>query len=107
MPRLRRARQQAAAAKAAQVERAAARRTEHLARLTSDLDRTWREIDTLIATKTPKGYDQAVRLLVDLREIANRDGTHEAYAQRLTDLHARHRAKPSLMRRFEAEHLLA
>ena len=33
---------------------------------------TWREVESLIATKLPKNYDRAVNLMVDLRNLAAR-----------------------------------
>ncbi|MGH8654762.1 MAG: hypothetical protein ACREYE_22505 [Gammaproteobacteria bacterium] len=35
---------------------------------------TWRKVDLLIATKKPGDYDEAVKLLRDLRDLGIREG---------------------------------
>lgn len=48
-----------------------------------------------------RDYDQAVTLLADLRALAKRDGTTEAFTARLLELREQHQRKPSLMARFD------
>jgi hypothetical protein len=57
------------------------------------------------ATKFEKIYDQAVQLLVDLRDLADRLGRVEETANRIRDIRERHASKPSLLKRLEAKRL--
>jgi hypothetical protein len=66
---------------------------------------TWREIESLIATKLPRSYDRAIELLVDLRDLAGRSGRAEEARARTEEIRQRHARKPSLMERF-AKHKL-
>lgn len=99
-----------AAEKAAQ-KRAEKERREALARaqfldsLATRAEVEWKKIDALIATKRPNDYDVAVESLVDLRDLAARDGGQNAFLARLQDLRMRHSSKPSLLRRMDAARL--
>jgi uncharacterized Zn finger protein len=57
-------------------------------------------VDTLIATKKPREYDSAVQLLIDLRDLAERDGDSTSLRNRLAELRAVHARKPSLLERL-------
>jgi hypothetical protein len=59
----------------------------------------WAEVHSLIATKQPKNYDQAVKLLVDLRDLSARtpDGDFGLRLEALRQAHAR---KPTLIERL-------
>ena len=85
-------------------ERAEAR-AKHLDQLARREPETWREVEQLIATKRPKDYDQAVTLLVDLRDLADRSGRAAEAAGRIRDLRQRHANKPSLLKRFDGKKL--
>jgi hypothetical protein len=86
--------------KAKQEKARAEARRKHLDELSGREQETWREVEKLIATKLPKSYDQAVALLVDLRDLAQRSGTQTAFTQRAEELRERHRSKPSLQKRL-------
>lgn len=76
-------------------------RKRHLADLARREPGVWRQVDELIATKQPGRYDEAVKLLLDLRELGRNQGRAdeiEARLQRLFDEHAR---KPSLIERLK------
>jgi hypothetical protein len=93
------ARQQAA--EQARQERAAAQaRERHLTALAGRQEEAWRQVSTLIDAKRPKDYDTAVGLLLDLRDVSDRDGTSAAFTHRLRDLHHQHQRKPSLIERL-------
>jgi len=79
----------------------AAARQRHLDALAVDQPAAWRQVDDLIATKRPREYDTAVQLLVDLRDIAERDGDTTVLQRRLAELRAVHARKPSLLERLE------
>jgi hypothetical protein len=63
-------------------------------------DATWRKADVLIEAKKAAEYDQAVRLLEDLRALATRSGTVAAFDQRMLHLRERHVRKVSLLERL-------
>jgi len=51
---------------------AAIARARHLDALAGREPAVWKQVESLIATRQPKRYDEAVMLLVDLRDIAAR-----------------------------------
>ena len=55
--------------------------------------------------KRPLEYDQAVALVVDLRELAEKSGRGEEAASRIRELRERHRKKPSLIERLDKKKL--
>ncbi|HEX6748502.1 MAG TPA: hypothetical protein VF092_14490 [Longimicrobium sp.] len=83
----------------AEAERAAVR-ARYLDDLASVERQTWARVDELIATKQPQRYDEAVRLLVDLRDLAARDGRTEQALTRIEEIRARHEKKPSFLDRL-------
>jgi hypothetical protein len=83
----------------ADAEKAAAR-ARYLDGLAQVERETWARVEALIATKQPKPYDEAVQLLVDLRDLAVRDGRGDEALVRIEDLRARHAKKPSFMDRL-------
>jgi hypothetical protein len=78
---------------------AAIAREKHLDSLVGRETKLWAEIDGLVATKQPKNYDQAVKLLVALRDLAARDkgGDFGLRIERLRQAQAR---KPSFIERL-------
>lgn len=58
-------------------------------------------MDSLIGTKKPREYDEAVAILLDLQALAERGGNSSAFSQRFRQLREQHLRKPSLMQRFE------
>ncbi|QKW11929.1 hypothetical protein [Verrucosispora sp. NA02020] len=79
---------------------AAAARQRHLDTLAVDQPAAWQRVTELIATKKPREYDTAVQLLVDLRDLAKRDGDSTSFRNRLTELRTVHARKPSLLERL-------
>ncbi|KUJ43995.1 hypothetical protein [Micromonospora maris] len=79
---------------------AAAARQRHLDTLAVDQPAAWQRVDELIATKRPREYDTAVQLLVDLRELGERDGDSSSFRHRVAELRAAHARKPSLLERL-------
>lgn len=79
---------------------AAAARQRHLDTLAVDQPAAWQRVDELIATKKPREYDTAVQLLVDLRDLGERDGDSASFRHRLAKLRAVHARKPSLLERL-------
>jgi hypothetical protein len=108
----RRRREQAAAAVAAaqqalrEQQRAAARQ-RRLDVLAEAPEAAWAEAEKLISTKQPARYDEAVSLLRDLQELAQRDGQVQVFARRFTALRGAHLRKPSLIARLDRAGLTA
>jgi hypothetical protein len=57
-------------------------------------------VDTLIEARKPAEYDQAVRLLEDLKASWIRSGTVDAFRQRVRHLRSRHVKTVSLLERL-------
>ncbi len=85
----------------------AAARERYLKDLAGRESETWRKIDVLIATKRPSDYDEAVRLLKDLRDLAARGGRAAEAVQRITRLRDAHARKPTFVERLRRAGLLA
>ncbi|HZN73872.1 MAG TPA: hypothetical protein VFC00_19570 [Micromonosporaceae bacterium] len=79
----------------------AAARQRHLDTLALDQPSAWQQVNDLIATKKPREYDTAVQLLVDLRDLGERDGNIALFRQRLAGLRTVHARKPSLLERLD------
>jgi len=85
---------------------AALARKRYLKRLATREPAAWRQVEDLIATRRPAEYDQAVKLLSDLRELGileNRVAPVDAQIQRLRDRHAK---KESLFTRLRRAGLI-
>ncbi|GAB3723282.1 hypothetical protein [Nocardiopsis nanhaiensis] len=82
-------------------EEAAAAREARLDDLAGQREQAWQEAEDRIATKHPEGYDQAVALLADLSDLAEREGEGPAFARSLRELRERHRRKSTLQRRMD------
>jgi hypothetical protein len=91
--------EKAAKEKARREREAAAARTKHLDKLAGKEPALWKQVEELVATKQPKRYDEAVGLLIDLRDLAARkDGAD--FRRRLEALRAEHARKPTLIERL-------
>lgn len=91
----RRARQQA--------EREAKEAAAREARLKSLAQRpaqAWTQIEQWIDTRQAENYDQAAAKLVDLAELARRQGDQASFDQRLAELVRKHARKSTLMKRL-------
>jgi len=76
-------------------------RKERLEDIASRAPVVWKQVSTWIAKRTPKGYDRAVELLVDLRDAAAHANRTDDFSERLQALRNRHASKPSLVRRLQ------
>jgi len=79
---------------------AALARAKHLDEMALREPELWTRIDSLIATKQPNRYDEAVRLLLDLRDLAQREGREREFGRKLNALYLDHARKPSLTNRL-------
>ena len=81
-------------------ERALARE-EYLESLAGKEDSIWKKVDKLIDSKQPAKYDEAVKLLVDLRDLNKKTGTEKAFKQKLKTICESHRRKVSFLNRLQ------
>jgi hypothetical protein len=96
--RRRREAEQAAREKARKDREAAAARAAYLDGLVGREESIWRQAESLVDAKLPQKYDQAVRLLVDLHDLAvRRQHSLSAFQSRVDDLRTRNSTKRSLL----------
>ncbi len=100
--RQRRIAEQKAKEKARREREAAIAREIYLNDLDKQQEDIWKKIDALILTKKPKDYDEAVRLLVDLRDLGKKNKTIGEFKARLLEIRSKHNRKPSLMSRIDS-----
>lgn len=77
-----------------------AERERRLASRVGKQEALWREATALATTGKAKGYGKAVDILIDLRELATRDGSEEGFVARLDAFRATHAKRPALLRRI-------
>jgi hypothetical protein len=77
-----------------------ANRSRYLDELRKREDTTWNQIATHIQKRQPNEYDKAVSLLIDLRDLAVRQGRVATFQSALGELRQEHAAKESLLRRL-------
>ena len=58
----------------------------------------WDKVDVLIKTTRPSNYDEAVKLLVDLRDLSKKVGKEKIFEERLRSIRKKHSRKPSFVR---------
>jgi hypothetical protein len=100
-----RAAEAAARGQARLAEEQAQARHKHLTQVAARAAATWDEVESLIQSRSPKSYDRAVALLVDLRDAAILVKKGHDFPARLGVLRAAHASKPSLIRRLDAAEL--
>jgi hypothetical protein len=77
-----------------------ANRSRYLDQLGKREEATWNQIAAHIQKRQPNEYDKAVALLIDLRDLAVRQGRMTAFQSALGELRQEHAAKESLLRRL-------
>ena len=77
-----------------------AERANYLDQLAKREDAVWNDVIAHIQQRQPKGYDQAIHLLIDLRELAIRQGHETEFRAKIEDLRAKHAAKASFIKRL-------
>jgi hypothetical protein len=92
--------EKAAKERARREREAAEARTRELDALAKREAAAWAEVDAHIATKLPRRYDEAVKLLGDLRDLGARRGDAAAIDARIRRLCDEHASKPSFLRRL-------
>ncbi|MGE3913763.1 MAG: hypothetical protein AB7K36_30750, partial [Chloroflexota bacterium] len=75
-------------------------RQEYLDRLADREDWLWQRVEELVGQKQARPYDEAVTLLVDLRDLAERRIQLREFRDRLATLRQAHKAKVSFLGRL-------
>lgn len=79
---------------------AAIARAKYLDGLAARQPQLWARVEKLIAETKPKTYEEAIRLLIDLRDLAQREGTDRQFRMRLDAIHVDHARKPAFIERL-------
>lgn len=61
----------------------------------------WRQVEGPIELERAREYDEATRLLTDLRDLSARQGTSDTFRERPRELRLRHAKKPSFLERLD------
>ena len=85
---------------------AEARRIAELEALARRGDAPWGEVDALIQRSQAKPYDEAVRLLVKLNELAVYQGREAAFEARMAEISEQYQRRYSLIERFRKANLI-
>lgn len=97
----------AAREKARREREEAAAREHYLDDLARREPAIWKKVDALIATKKPADYDEAIRLLGDLKDLGARSGRIAEVQSRIQRIREEHSKKPSFIERLQRAGLLA
>jgi hypothetical protein len=90
---------------ARQKEKAAAERARYLDQLAKREAAVWDDVLACIQKRQPKEYDQAVRLLIDLRDLATRQKHEATFQAKVENLRVKHGAKVSFLQRLKRANL--
>ena len=84
-------------------ERKEEERRRHLQDVDEHKDRYWREADEAAARGSGSGYDEAVRLIIELRDAANYFKESQAFQSRFRTWVQSHLRRPALIKRLQAQ----
>jgi len=76
-------------------------RENHLSELAGRQGQAWRDVVELVERRTAADYDAAAGLLYELAEVCRREGTSEAFADRVQRLRQEQRRKISFIQRLD------
>ena len=97
----RRAAEQKAKAHARKKREKALAREKYLKGLAGQEDSIWKKVGKLIDSKQPVKYDEAVKLLVDLRDLNKNTGTEKAFNRKFKTICENHHRKVSFLNRLQ------
>jgi len=81
-------------------QEAEAKRIQELEALAKREAETWGQVESLIEQMQSKPYDEAVALLVKLRDLARYRGEEATFQARINDIHSRYNRRSGLIRRL-------
>jgi len=97
-----RAEAESRAAEAARREReAASARAAYLDSLVGKEEILWQQVESNVELKNARGYDEALRLLTNLGDLAERANQKAEFHARLAEFRERHARKPALQSRLQ------
>jgi hypothetical protein len=99
--RKRRAAEQKAKALAREKKQRAIAQEKYLKDLAGREDSIWKKVNVLIDSKQPAKYDEAVMLLVDLRDLYKKTGKENTFKQKLITISQAHYRKVSFLDRVQ------
>jgi len=91
--------------KARKEKETAIAREKYLNGLAGRKNEIWKKVDSLILTKKPKDYDEAVRLLIDLKDLAKKNNTTYLFKSKLMAIRENHSRKSSFINRIDSASL--
>ncbi|MCI5114752.1 MAG: hypothetical protein D3921_08405 [Candidatus Electrothrix sp. AW1] len=101
----RRITEQKAKEKARKEKEAAIARENYLNELAGRENEIWEKVKSLILTRTPKSYDEAVKLLIDLKDLAKKNNATSLFKSKLMTIQKEHSRKSSFIRRIDSANL--
>lgn len=104
--RERREAEQKAAEKARKDKEVKEKREKYLNDLAKREDKAWKKVNELVDSKKPANYDEAVKLLVDLRELNVRERKQDKFKEGLHEISEKHSKKPSFIERLKSAGLV-
>jgi hypothetical protein len=99
--RKRRAAEQKAKEQARKKKEKALAREQYLESLADREGSIWKKVGELIDSKQPAKYDEAIKLLVDLRDFNKKNGTEKVFKQKLKAICANHYRKVGFLNRLQ------
>lgn len=81
-------------------------RRKHLESLNGKEGDLWAKVNQLIVMKQPKRYDEAVSILQDLHDLADKNGTSSAFSLRMENLCREHESKRTFVERLHKARLI-
>lgn len=82
------------------------KRIRYLEELERREPEAWQQVVALIEKKLPSAYDEAMPLLIDLRDLANSRARREAFDLRVREIAAKYHNRPALLGRLRERGLL-
>ena len=92
--------------KAQEEAAATAKRQKHLTPLKSRQGQIWQTVHDLLDQKKSNLYDQAVQHLVELRDLAQLEGTSALFRSQIYQLERQYSSRSSLLKRMQVARLL-
>jgi hypothetical protein len=99
--RRRRAAEEKAKTRARKKREKALAREKYLESLAGREDSMWKKVGELIDSKQPAKYDEAVKMLVDLRDLNKMNGEEMAFNKKLKTIYENHHRKVTFLNRLQ------
>jgi len=97
--------EQQAQEKARKEKEAVIAREKYLNGLAEIEHEIWEKVNSLIFIRTPKSYDEAVNLLIDLKDLAKKNNATTLFKSKLMTIQEEHKRKSSFINRIDSADL--